>query len=168
MCNQAKKGVFARHENRYYRHATLNLSVTFFFLKGNAIHGIDPPAGVTAAGTGHGAGGARGPQLPQPARREKPNARARSEAWRFRSVVDFLDVKVRPLAPTALVLNVGAWWFRRDYPRHAWNATWWDRVLDASEAAVTPVGGRVILRTTTPPAPWRKKDNDGVDQVRSS
>ena len=33
------KGVFARHENRYYRNAARNLSVSFFFLKGNAIHG---------------------------------------------------------------------------------------------------------------------------------
>ena len=133
-----RKGIFGRHENRYYRNAALNLSVTFFFLKGHAaVHGTDPLAG----------------------RSSSTNRR-----WRYRSVAKFLLAKVRPLLPTVLMINIGIWWFREDYSRRAFNATWWQGVLDASDASVQHTGSQIILRTTTVPAIWRSKDNDGVNQ----
>ena len=133
-----RKGIFGRHENRYYRNAALNLSVTFFFIKGHAaVHGTDPFAG----------------------RNSNTNRR-----WRYRSVAEFLLAKVRPRMPTVLMINIGFWWFREDYTRMAFNATWWQGVLDASDASVQHTGGKIILRTTTVPAPWRSTDNDGVYQ----
>ncbi|KAL3903427.1 MAG: hypothetical protein SGPRY_011679, partial [Prymnesium sp.] len=86
------------------------------------------------------------------------------------SVADFVRAKVAPLSPSLLVMNIGFWWFKRDYERMGLNASWWDQVLQASEVALKSSGGTMLLRTTTVPALWRRKDNDGVDQelIRSN
>ena len=82
--------VYRRYENRYYRHARLNLSVTFHFLKVGQF-GI--------RGHHHAAGGAV--------------HRALGGTWRYKDVAAFLREIVAPAAPSILVLNVGIWWFRQ-------------------------------------------------------
>ena len=142
-CSGGRGGLGGRIENRHYNHKQLNLSVAFYFLKGMryAVHGKE-------------SGGPRG-----------ESGGASRHAWSYRhDIPGFLREQVAPRSPHVLVLNIGIWWFKADYARAALNASWWARTLDAAGAAVAPQHGRVLYRTTTPPSPWRRKDNDGVDQ----
>jgi hypothetical protein len=160
--DEPPKGVRFRHkfledrfENRYYRNTELNVSVSFFFVKGSfSIHG-------------HGHVGA-----------SAPLHEVDADRWHHASFRSFLVSEVKRLRPTVLMLNIGLWWFKPDFPRRAANASWWEETLDMVEDAVGSAGRladgghsagthlpKIIYRTTTTTVPWRKNDNDGVDQA---
>ena len=138
-----------KFENRYYRNTQLNLSISFFFIKG-----------VQAV---HGHGGAHA---------DPPLRNASTASWRYATLPALFAEQVASLRPSVLLMNIGLWWFKADFERHAYNASWWDGVLDAAAATVGPnrgprgERGLVVLRTTTATAPWRGhafNNNDGVD-----
>ena len=81
-----------RYENRYYRNLRLNISVSFFFLKGKfSLHG-------------HGSYDAW------------PPLRQRStSSWQHYTLTDALHHVIRPLQPTVMLLNIGLWWFTNDF-----------------------------------------------------
>jgi hypothetical protein len=82
----------ARYENRYYRNARLNISVSFFFLKGKfSLHG-------------HGSFDAA-----------PPLRRRSTGSWQHHTLTAALHNVIRPLQPSVLLLNIGLWWFKDDF-----------------------------------------------------